>query len=125
MEFFCSKENLSKHSNYLFRVFEDQDLSDNQAEREAQIRLKLHDETQPDILLMFIDYIDKGKEFPNKINLRIATNIVLIAEALKCRQIEKKYLTEIIAPLINRENVIYLIRMAYSKLCSKDEEEEV
>ena len=85
----------------------------------------MNDETQPDILLMFIDYVDRGKEFPNKINLRIAVNIVLIAEALKMRLIQKKYLIEVIMPLINRENVIYLIRMAYTKLSSaKDEEED-
>lgn len=34
---------------------------------------------------MFLDYIDKGKELPNKIDLYIAQNVILIAEALKMR----------------------------------------
>lgn len=36
---------------------------------------------------MFLNYIDNGKELPNKIDLYIAQNILLIAEALKMREI--------------------------------------
>ncbi len=65
---------------------------------------------------MFLDYIDKGKELPNKIDLYIAQNVILIAEALKMRQIEKKFLLEILMPMLNRENIIFFIKMSYNKL---------
>ncbi len=71
-EFFCSKENLTKYSNYLSRVFEKQEFAFDEQERNSQIKIKLPDSTKADILIMFIDYIDKGKEFPNKIDLYIA-----------------------------------------------------
>ena len=65
---------------------------------------------------MLLDHIDKGKEFPNKIDMYIAQNVVSIAESLKMRHLEKKFLMEIIMPALNRENVIFFINMAYSKL---------
>jgi len=71
-EFFCTKENLIKHSNYLMRVFERQEFSNDEKERNAQAKIKLPDSTKADILIMFLDYIDKGKELPNKIDLYIA-----------------------------------------------------
>lgn len=122
LEFYCSKENLRKFSNYLSRIFDNQENSQLDNERNAQIRIKLPDNTKPDILIMFIDYIDKGKEFPDKIDLYIASNVVTIAEALKMRQLERRFLIDIIMPLLNRENVIYFIKMAFHKLCYKDEE---
>jgi hypothetical protein len=67
---------------------------------------------------MFLDFIDKGKEFPDKIDLYIAQNVVTISEALKMRKIEKKFLMEVILPLLNRENVIFFIKMAFHKLNS-------
>jgi hypothetical protein len=68
---------------------------------------------------MFLDYIDKGKELPNKIDLYIAQNVILIAEALKMRQIEKKFLLEILMPMLNRENIIFFTKMGYNKLTAK------
>lgn len=42
------------------------------------------------------------------------------------RNIEKKYLMEIIMPMLNRENVLFFIKMAYNKLSDGrgDEEED-
>ena len=80
------------------------------------MKIKLPDSTKADILIMFLDYIDKGKELPNKIDLYIAQNVILIAEALKMRQIEKKFLLEILMPMLNRENIIFFIKMSYNKL---------
>ena len=68
---------------------------------------------------MFLDYIDKGKELPNKIDLYIAQNVILIAEALKMRQIEKKFLLEILMPMLNRENIIFFTKMSYNKLTAQ------
>lgn len=87
VEFFCTKVNLIKHSHYLMRVFEKQERSGDPKERAAQVRIKLPESTKADVLLMFLDYIDKGKELPNKIDLYIAQNVLLIAEALKMRAI--------------------------------------
>jgi hypothetical protein len=84
-EFFCTKENLIKHSNYLMRVFDKQEFAQDMKERQAQIKIRLPDSTKADILIMFLDYIDKGKELPNKIDLYIAQNVILIAEGLKMR----------------------------------------
>jgi hypothetical protein len=118
-EFFCTKENLIKHSNYLMRVFEKQEFSPDAKERQAQVKIRLPDSTKADILIMFLDYIDKGKELPNKIDLYIAKNVILIAEALKMRQIEKKFLLEILMPMLNRENIIFFTKMGYNKLTAK------
>jgi hypothetical protein len=118
-EFFCTKENLIKHSNYLMRVFEKQEFSPDAKERQAQVKIRLPDSTKADILIMFLDYIDKGKELPNKIDLYIAQNVILIAEALKMRQIEKKFLLEILMPMLNRENIIFFTKMGYNKLTAK------
>ena len=70
MEFYCSKDNLSKFSNYLFRIIEKHE--DDSHNRDRQIRVKLPDSTKADVLLMMIEYIDKGKEFPNKLDLYLA-----------------------------------------------------
>jgi hypothetical protein len=118
-EFFCTKENLIKHSNYLMRVFEKQEFSPDAKERQSQVKIRLPDSTKADILIMFLDYIDKGKELPNKIDLYIAQNVILIAEALKMRQIEKKFLLEILMPMLNRENIIFFTKMGYNKLTAK------
>jgi|LauGreDrversion4_2_1035121.scaffolds.fasta_scaffold109440_2 hypothetical protein len=72
---------------------------------------------------MFLDYIDKGKELPNRINLYIAQNILLIAEALKMRKIQKKFLLDIIMPMLNRENIIFFTKMSYNKLTAQKQEE--
>lgn len=71
-EFFCTKENLLIHSHYLMRVFEKQEFSPDMKERTSQVKIRLPDSTKADILIMFLDYIDKGKELPNKIDLYIA-----------------------------------------------------
>ena len=42
--------------------------------------------------------------------------MVHIAEFLRMKVIEKKFLMEIIMPGLNRENVIFFAKMAYSKL---------
>ena len=65
---------------------------------------------------MFVDYIEKGKELPNKLDLYLVQNILLIAENLKMRVLEKKYLLDILMPLLNRENVIFFIKLSYNKL---------
>lgn len=70
MEFFCTKDNLSRFSNYLFKVIEKHE--EDSPNRDKQIRIKLPENTKPDVLLMLIDYIDKGKEFPNRIDLYLA-----------------------------------------------------
>ncbi len=116
MDFFCSKDNIIKFSNYLFKVVEKHE--DDSANRNNQIRIKLPDNTKPDVLLMVIDYIDRGKEFPNRVDLYLAQNIVTIAEALKMRQLEKRFLMDVIMPMLNRENVILMINMAFQKLSS-------
>ena len=119
VEFFCQKESLMSHSNYITRICLKHEEDNQNAERASQIKLKLPDATKSDILIMFLDYIDKGKEFPNDIDLYIAQNVVTIAEALKMRQIEKRFLMDIIMPALNKENVIFFIKMAYSKLSSE------
>lgn len=118
-EFFCTKENLQVHSNYLMRVFEKQEYCPDERERNAQIKIRLPESTKADILIMFLDYIDKGKELPNRINLYIAQNVLLIAEALKMRQIQRKFLLEIIMPMLNRENIIFFTKMSYNKLTAQ------
>lgn len=65
---------------------------------------------------MFLDFIDKGRELPNRIDLYIAQNVILIAEALKMRQLQRKFLMEILMPMLNRENIIFYLKMAYNKL---------
>ena len=50
-----------------------------------QVKIKLPDTIKPDILVMLIDYIDKGKELPNEIDIYVASNLVIIADALKMR----------------------------------------
>ena len=92
-------------------------------QKDTQIKIELPDTIKPDVLLMLLDYIEKGKEFPNKIDMYIAQNVVQIAEILKLKQIEKKFLMEIIMPALNRENVIYFVKMAYNKL-SQDKQPE-
>jgi len=72
---------------------------------------------------MFLNYIDNGKELPNKIDLYIAQNILLIAEALKMREIQRKFLLDILMPMLNRENVIFFTKMAYNKLSSSKSDE--
>ena len=57
-EFFCTKDNLLNHSNYLRRVFEKQEFSPDPKERQAQVKIKLPDSTKADVLIMFLDYID-------------------------------------------------------------------
>ena len=54
------------------RVFDKQEFAQDVRERQAQIKIRLPDSTKADILIMFLDYIDKGKELPNKIDLYIA-----------------------------------------------------
>lgn len=49
----------------------------------------LPDGIKTDILVMVIDYIEKGKPFPNDIDLYVASNVVTIAEALKMKELEK------------------------------------
>jgi hypothetical protein len=34
-----------------------------------------------------LDHLDRGKELPNKVDLYLAQNVVLIAEALRMRKI--------------------------------------
>ena len=65
---------------------------------------------------MLIDFVEKGKEWPNQIDMYIAQNVVFIAEALKMREIVKKFLVDIIVPSLNRENVIFFIKMSFNKL---------
>ena len=65
---------------------------------------------------MVLDYVDKGKEFPNNIDLYIASNVLTIAEALKMRDLEKKFLMDIIMPTLNRDNVIFFLKVGHSKL---------
>ena len=65
---------------------------------------------------MVLDHVDKGKEFPNNIDLYIASNVLTIAEALKMRDLEKKFLMDIIMPTLNRDNVIFFLKVAHSKL---------
>ena len=38
-EFFCTKENLVKHSNYLMRIFEKQEFSGDAKQRNAQVKI--------------------------------------------------------------------------------------
>jgi hypothetical protein len=41
-------------------------------QKDTQIKIELPDTIKPDVLLMLLDYIEKGKEFPNKIDMYIA-----------------------------------------------------
>jgi len=120
LEFFCSKEGLRKHSRFLGRVFERQEESD----AERQVRLRLPDSTKPDVLAMFIDFVDRGKEFPARVDLYVAQNVVTIAEALKMREVERRFLLDFILPMLNRDNVIFFLKLAYQKLQDPDQEEE-
>jgi len=54
------------------RIFEKQEFNPIEKERNSQIKIRLPESTKADILIMFLDFIDKGKELPNKINLYIA-----------------------------------------------------
>lgn len=38
----------------------------------AQVKIRLPESTKIDILIMFLDYIDRGKDLPNKIDLYVA-----------------------------------------------------
>ena len=57
-DFFCTKANLIKYSNYLMRVFEKQSFSSVEQERKAQPVIHLPDTVKPDVLLLFLAYLD-------------------------------------------------------------------
>lgn len=65
---------------------------------------------------MVLDLIDKGKELSNEIDMYTAVSIVQVADALKMRQLVRRFITKHIMPLLNRETVIGFIKVAYNKL---------
>lgn len=101
-----------EHSRYITRVA----LEFDEKYEGGQIKIILPDGIKTDILVMLLEYIDMGKQFPNDIDLYIASNVVTIAEALKMKDLEKKFLLDIIMPQLNRENVIFFLKLSHCKL---------
>lgn len=69
-------------------------------------------------LLNILERCDE--DFPlEDINLHAANELIIVAERLKMRKLVKKILQCIIFQQINRENVLYYIRMSYSMVWIK------
>ena len=88
-----------EHSRYITRVALDFEDKQQQCDKVPnQIKIILPEGIKTDVLVMLLEYIDKGKQFPANIDLYIASNVVTIAEALKMKDIERKFLMDIIMP---------------------------
>ena len=126
LEFFCPTDKFIQHSEYFTKIYED-NITEQEAARHKeksastqlfQILINLPEETKANVLMFMLSCIvnDEDDFRIHDLTLTMAIDLAEMAHYFKMRQLVREVLRKVIIPQVNRENVVYFVKIAFIKV---------